>query len=262
MQPPIGQDSSKIQVLVAEDEDSFREALTRNLQSSGRFDVREFGSGEDAIEALKTSRFDVVILDLTLPGISGLNVLQWINEQKLDSPVIMLTGTGSEFLATEAMKYGAYDYVAKDDYDKEQFPNLVSGVVQRSLFNRSKLAGNARVGDKSIASLGQIARSIASLTHVANTSLATLSLLLDECHQGISLEVNKETEEQLEASYQGIKRERDILVAVTKSVLDLSKLMFERYEGMERAQEPQAEPPRPADQTTTRPAKEEKSKKS
>ena len=123
----------KIRVLIVEDEESFLDVLTKILQSTDRFTVVPFQTGEDALGALTTSQFDVVILDLKLPGMSGLNVLQWIHEQKLDTPVIVLTGTGSEFVAAETMKYGAYDYVTKDDYrqDIRELKEIMNKIFDR-----------------------------------------------------------------------------------------------------------------------------------
>ena len=93
-------------VLIAEDEGSFLEVPINVLHSAKRFTVVPCQTGEAALEVLRASRFDVEILDHILPGLSGLNILQWMNEQKLDTPVIMLTGTGSEHIAAETINLG------------------------------------------------------------------------------------------------------------------------------------------------------------
>ncbi|MBM4162614.1 MAG: response regulator, partial [Ignavibacteria bacterium] len=105
------QNSEIRSLLIVDDDDSFRIAMKQILSSSGRYRVRSCESGESAIEALQQERFDVVILDYRMGGISGLNVLQWMHEQKIDTPVVMMTAAGSESVAVEAMKLGAYDYV-------------------------------------------------------------------------------------------------------------------------------------------------------
>ena len=222
--------------LIVEDEESFLQALTMTLQSADRFTAVPCLTGEDALEALKTSRFDVVILDVTLPGISGLNVLQWMNEQKMDTPVIMLTGTGSEYMAAETMKLGAYDYVAKGDFDKDHFPIVVSGVVERYLFKKSKQREETK-GRRREASLKVLGDSISSLAEVANNALARASLLGEEFQQSLQPMLTPESRE-LFGNYQGlIKQELDLIIGVTKSMLELMQSMYSRYETIQNVPE-------------------------
>ena len=73
-------DSKKIRALVAEDEESFLRVLTAVLEATQRFEVYPCESGDEAVETLKRSQFDVIILDHKMPGMTGLNVLQWLHE--------------------------------------------------------------------------------------------------------------------------------------------------------------------------------------
>jgi DNA-binding response OmpR family regulator len=242
------QNDDIIRVLIVEDEESFLAVLTNVLRSAKQHAIVPCQTGESALEALKISQFDVVILDLTLPGISGLNVLQWMNEQKLDTPVIILTGTGSEFLAAETMKLGAYDYIAKEDFDNARLPAVVSEVVQRYLFKKNKLEEEAKGGGKDLASLYAFSHSITSLAHVANTALATVTLLAEECQQTLYPLLNPEAREQLRKDYEAIKQEHDVIISVTKSILELSQAMYNRYEATRDFPEPQKNIPAKAEQ--------------
>ena len=252
MPEQILQSDDRIRVLIVEDEESFLAVLTNVLHSTTRFTPVPCQTGEGALEALKTSQFDVVILDLTLPGLSGLNVLQWVNEQKLDTPVIMLTGTGSEFLAAETMKLGAYDYIAKNDFDKDLFPIVVSGVVQQHRFKKNKLAEEAKGGRKDLASLHAFSHSISSLAHVANTALATVSLLAEECQQTLHPLLTPDRREQLRRDFEAIKQEHDIIISVTKSILELSQAMYTRYEAVRDIPKPEMNVPAKAEQPQQR----------
>lgn len=107
-----------LQILIVDDEEPFRKVVSVVLQDRGGFDVEECESGESAIAALRQRAYDVVILDYRMEAVSGLNVLQWMLEQKIDTPVIVLTGAGSEHIAVEAMKLGAYDYIQKDLFEQ------------------------------------------------------------------------------------------------------------------------------------------------
>jgi DNA-binding NtrC family response regulator len=117
-----------------------------------------------------------------MPGKTGLNVLQWLHEQKLDLPVIMLTGAGSENIAVEAMKLGAYDYIRKDQFDIEHFPIVVNGVYERFLFKKEKEHRelDARERQRNLASLELLKNSISSFSQIASTALTTIALLTDE----------------------------------------------------------------------------------
>lgn len=225
-----------IRVLIAEDEGSFLEVLVNVLQSTKRFTVVPCQTGEAALEALRTSRFDVVIVDHTLPGMSGLNVLQWMNEQKLDTPVIMLTGTGSEHIAAETMKLGAYDYIAKDDFDRGHFPIVVSGVFERYLFKKSKGQEASKDIRRDLATLEAFSNTIADLAQVSHNALATATLLSEECQQTLLPLLTPEGREQLSNFHHMLKQEHDVVISVTKSILDMSEAMYSRYKSIQFAQ--------------------------
>ncbi len=102
----------KARLLVVDDEEQFVEALSERL-SMRDYDVTICLSGEDAIEKMKNYNFDVVILDVRLPGIEGTDVLREIKNLKPLTEVIMLTGHGTVEMAIEGMKLGAFDFLMK-----------------------------------------------------------------------------------------------------------------------------------------------------
>jgi DNA-binding NtrC family response regulator len=129
--------SNPLRLLIVDDEDAFRLALKSAMTDSGYL-VESCDCGEAAINLLHASLFDVILLDYRMPGISGLNVLQWMLEQKMETPVIMLTAVGSENIAVEAMKLGAYDYFAKDTIDIFHLPIAINSAYERYLFKKEK----------------------------------------------------------------------------------------------------------------------------
>jgi two-component system, NtrC family, response regulator HydG len=104
--PPRGR------VLVVEDDEIARQLLTTLLCGEG-YQVDEAGSGEDALRALDAELYDVVLLDVHLPGIDGLTVLGAAPSLQTDAQFIVMTAFGTVDTAVEAMKLGAYDYVSK-----------------------------------------------------------------------------------------------------------------------------------------------------
>lgn len=99
-------------ILIADDEPLTLELIVERLQSEG-YDVEVVSNGEDAITAAKRNNFKVVLTDLSMPGIDGLEVLAHFTRHCPETLVIVLTGFGTVETAVEAMKRGAYDYLSK-----------------------------------------------------------------------------------------------------------------------------------------------------
>lgn len=231
--------SDKLQILIADDEESFLRVLTTVLESTNRFSVFPCESGEEAIEALKRSRYDILILDHKMPGMTGLNILQWLHEQKSDLPVIMLTAAGSENIAVEAMKLGAYDYVRKEHFDRVHFPIVVSSVYERYLFKKEKelLEGSDRAYEKDLATLQLLRQSLASITRIASTTLNVLKSVTDESEQTLLPLLTPEPREQVQNFHRRIRSEIEILESINRSMVDLSKAMVDHYSGKQRVHE-------------------------
>ncbi len=100
------------QILIVDDESGIREALQGILEDEG-YKTAVSGSGEDCLKQLRQSAFDVVLLDVWLPGIDGLEALQQIRALEDPPEVIMISGHGTIETAVRATKLGAYDFVEK-----------------------------------------------------------------------------------------------------------------------------------------------------
>jgi two-component system, NtrC family, response regulator HydG len=111
-EPGEGTEAPGPRVLVVEDEEIVRGLLEQTLQEEG-FRVVTVGSGEAALRRMEASLFDVVLLDLNLPGMHGLNVLSAAPATQTDAQFIVMTAFGSVDTAVEAMKLGAWDYIHK-----------------------------------------------------------------------------------------------------------------------------------------------------
>jgi DNA-binding NtrC family response regulator len=101
-----------LNLLIVDDERSIREACREIAQSLG-YSAHIADSAEQAFRALELQAFDLVLLDLRLPGAGGLDALRRIKERRPDALVIVATGYGTVQSAVQAMKNGAYDYVTK-----------------------------------------------------------------------------------------------------------------------------------------------------
>ena len=102
----------KIRVLLVDDEEEFVQALSERLALRD-YDMTTSLSGDDALEKIKHYNYDVVILDVAMPGIDGIEALREIKKLKPLTEVIMLTGHSTVEAAIEGMKLGAFDFLMK-----------------------------------------------------------------------------------------------------------------------------------------------------
>jgi DNA-binding NtrC family response regulator len=102
----------KPRLLLVDDEEMFLEYLSKRLITL-QYDVTKCLTGEEALEKVRDDDFDVVILDILMPGIDGIETLSEIKKIKPLTEVIMLTGHGSQESGIEGMRLGAYDYLMK-----------------------------------------------------------------------------------------------------------------------------------------------------
>jgi len=99
-------------VLIVDDDEKMRTILQKVLQRQG-YDVTLAHNGQNAIHLLQKTGFDLVLSDIRMPGMDGLELLRQVREISTDTTVIMMTAFGSVDSAVEAMKQGAYDYINK-----------------------------------------------------------------------------------------------------------------------------------------------------
>lgn len=99
-------------ILIAEDDDLNRENLLELLTQSG-YEVKAVTNGKEAMDAMVEEKFDLVITDLKMPQVDGLELLKFTKEINPDSVVIIVTGYGTVNSAVDAMKLGAFDYIIK-----------------------------------------------------------------------------------------------------------------------------------------------------
>lgn len=103
---------TKLKLLLVDDEKDFVDALAERLQLRG-FQVLTAIDGERALSIIDNDPPQVVILDIMMPGLSGLDVLKQIKDRVPEIPVILLTGLGSTTEGSDGMQMGAYDYLMK-----------------------------------------------------------------------------------------------------------------------------------------------------
>ncbi len=113
-----------VKLLILDDEKDFVESLAERL-SLRDFKVKTAFNGEDALKIMEENEFDVIILDVQMPGMDGIEALKRIKETNQLAHVLMLTGHATVQTAIDGMKQGAYDYLMKPIETKELINKLM-----------------------------------------------------------------------------------------------------------------------------------------
>ncbi len=121
---------SEIALLLVEDEPHIAQGLVFNLEEEG-YRVTHVESGEQALEKLAKNSYNLLVLDLSLPGIDGLEVCNQLREQENQIPILMLTARGSEQDRITGLSKGADDYLAKP-FNLKEFLLRVAGLLRRA----------------------------------------------------------------------------------------------------------------------------------
>jgi len=118
-----------ISILAVDDEETILQPLKRVLEIEGYY-VNTAADGRIAITMLQTLPFDIVLLDIMMPNLGGIDVLKFIKDQHLDTEVIMLTAVHEVKTAVECMKIGAYYYITKP-YNTDELLALIERAIER-----------------------------------------------------------------------------------------------------------------------------------
>jgi signal transduction histidine kinase len=163
-------------ILVVDDEDSLRMTLKLRLQGAG-FDVRIAVNGEAALEALKESPVDLVLLDINMPIMDGIETLGHIAEDYPSVEIIMLTGFADFSTAIECLKKGAKDYIVKP-------------IEMTELITRVKSTLRAKTSERAYRELQQ--RYMSTFFHDLLGPLATVGSTIEHLIEGSSGRISKE----------------------------------------------------------------------
>ena len=125
-------------ILLVDDEEIILKSLSRDLRTEG-YDVITAENGESAIAELKNKDFDLVITDLMMEGLDGMQVLKQAKKSALDLPVIILTGYGKMSSAIDALRLGADDYMLKPCNVGELFFRVSNCLKKNELMKKIKL---------------------------------------------------------------------------------------------------------------------------
>jgi len=216
--------SSTARILIVDDEPSFRMSLVMVLKRTGLYEVDEAMSGEEAIGALERCDYDLIILDHQMGEVSGLNVMQRIFEQKLQIPVIVLTASGSDTIAVEMMKLGAYDYLRKDQLDLSRFPTLVrttlEGYKSRSDRQQESRRQNSPMRNNDV--VGLLENTSASFSRSAEAVIGLITDEFDEYQKRVRPNLSPSSQSDVDRIMRNFQEQLKLVSLFTKTLADLA----------------------------------------
>ena len=124
-------------ILIVDDEEVLQDVLTVLIRKEGHNTLSAW-SGEEALEVLEREEIDLVLLDLMLPGMQGMQVLKEIRQRQPDQVVVVITAFSSIESAIEAMREGAFHYIPKPFKNEEVLLTLRKGLEQRRLTSENR----------------------------------------------------------------------------------------------------------------------------
>ncbi|MCB9671778.1 MAG: sigma-54-dependent Fis family transcriptional regulator [Alphaproteobacteria bacterium] len=140
-------------ILIVDDEPSIRKVLSAHLRRFGH-DVDTAPDGAAAVGRLQVEPFHLVVTDLKMPNVDGMQLLAWVQEHQPGLPVILITAHGTVDTAVAALKQGAFDYVTKP-FDQDE----LHGIITKALANEA--ANTRRLRSEPGAALGMVGRASA-----------------------------------------------------------------------------------------------------
>lgn len=151
-------------ILIVDDEGAIRRTLREILQFE-KYDVEEAADGLEALVKIKQRSFDIILLDIKMPKMDGMEALERIQELAPDTPVIMISGHGTIETAVEAVKKGAFDFLSKP-------PDLNRLLITvRNALDKSTLIGETKVLKRAVAKskVQEIIGNSAPILHIRQT---------------------------------------------------------------------------------------------
>ena len=102
-----------MKIILAEDNDLLRKSLSFYLNSNG-FEVDQFSNGKDALEAIKNTPYQMILTDINMPGISGMEITQYVRTtMKVNIPIIIFTSSNVEQTELDSFEFGANEFIPK-----------------------------------------------------------------------------------------------------------------------------------------------------
>lgn len=232
---PFRLEGGPLFILLVDDDRSFVEMLAKEFSHELGHRTSIATSGEEMKRLLQqhAGRFHVVLLDYDMPGTNGLEVLRWMQQHQITTPVVMLTGAGTEEVAVEAMKLGAYDYVRKEQIDLSHLDVLVRATHERHMFRVAKELDEERLRETGLTTetTERMREVVSAITQTLNSAFAVISAEVKNAENHAAERLTRAQRDAVQEMLRDIDRHVGLLESGLGGVLKLYNLMYAHHAG-------------------------------
>jgi DNA-binding NtrC family response regulator len=230
-----------LKVLIVDDEESFRMSLEMALNITKEFGVQSCGSAAAARELMQNTTYDIIILDYSMPEETGIDLLKWMQSTGNATPVIMVTAAGSETVAVEAIKLGAYDYFRKDQIDIDKLPLAIMSAHERRLYRkelerRQREQEMMKEKEKDLESLRTFEKTVTSISEFVENSLYAHLKNLQHNEEEFGKFLTKEGQQLCKERFTELRQGVEVISDGMTSMRDLTTLVAKKLEEIQDIQ--------------------------
>ncbi len=222
-----------LNILLVDDDSFFADVVGEQLKDECKHQVTIARSAREAQELLekKASFFDVILTDYYMPEMTGLDLLQWMQGQQIETPVVMLTAAGSDVVAVEAMKLGAYDYVRKEQLDLQHLGIVINATHERHQFRVTKAIEEERLREIGLNTLAtdKVRDVLNAITPMLHTALANIDGDIETVGEALCKQLPSSQQEKLRELLQHIQDETGTLETSIRGLLELYRMLYAHH---------------------------------
>lgn len=232
---------SNLRILLIDDDNDFVCAVANQLKQEFNYEALIVPSAIKATRMLETMSkgVDVILVDYEMPEMNGLDFLRWMKENNNQTPVVMLTAAGSELVAVEAMKLGAYDYVRKEHLDLSHLGHVLEATSERHQYRITQefdeehlreMGLNKQATDKARDVLNTI-------TPPLNTALANIDYEIEVKGEELLQELDPSSRDKVKGLLQEVLKEIRVLEMSVRGILTLYRILYAHHQEEEEIDE-------------------------
>ena len=227
-------DQQPLDILLVDDDEFFADIVAGQLKDELQHRVTIARGGRQAKELLEnnSTHFDIILTDYSMPEMNGLDLLQWMRDNHIETPVVMLTAVGSELVAVDAMKLGAYDYVRKEQLDLQHLGVVISATNERHRFRVAQSFEEERAREIKLNTLAtdKVRDVINALTPTLNSALANINGDIESQGEKLCAQLSSPQREQLRDLLKQIQHEAITLETSVRGLLGLYRMLYAHHE--------------------------------
>jgi DNA-binding NtrC family response regulator len=226
-------DQQTLDILLVDDDEFFADIVAGQLQDELKHRVTIARSGRQAKELLEnsSSHFDIILTDYYMPEMNGLDLLQWMYDNHIEIPVVMLTAVGSDLVAVDAMKLGAYDYVRKEQLDLQHLGVVINATNERHRFRITQSFEEEHAREIKLNKLAtdKVRDVLNAITPTLNSALANINGDIETQGEELCTQLPSPQREQLRELLKHIQHEAVTLETSIRGLLGLYRMLYAHH---------------------------------